>query len=157
VAEAVSIGAEIRSTRDEAGGRVLSLLGRLDSETTGAIWRRAMSLTAGEQAGALVVDASGLEYCDGAGVSLLVALRQRQQEAGGSFTLRGLRDEFRQLLEMAEPSEGEGAQEAPPHHDSFIEALGRATLQILADIRVWGGRPFRSSRTFGCWSCSWAS
>ena len=134
--EAVSTGAEIQSTRDEAGGRVLSLLGRLDSETTGAIWRRAMSLTAGEQTGALVVDASGLEYCDGAGVSLLVALRQRQREAGGSFTLRGLREEFRQLLELSEPSEAEGVQEAPPHRDSFIEALGRATLQILADIRV---------------------
>lgn len=136
MAEAVSIGAEIQSTRDEAGGRVLSILGRLDSETTGAIWRRAMSLTAGEQAGALVVDASGLEYCDGAGVSLLVALRQQQREAGGSFTLRGLREEFGQLLELSEPSEAEGAEEPPPRRDSFIEGLGRATLQILADIRV---------------------
>jgi phospholipid/cholesterol/gamma-HCH transport system permease protein len=68
--------AEIRSERDDAGNQVLSLVGRLDSDTTGGVWREAMRLTAGRHAEPLVVDTSGLVFCDGAGASLLLALRQ---------------------------------------------------------------------------------
>ena len=127
--------AEIRSARDEAGRTVLSIVGHLDSATIGQIWDRAMSLVRAEPRGALVVDASGLDYCDGAGVGLLIALRREQQRAGGEFTLHGLCEEFRQLLEMVEPSEGEEAAEGPLHREGFIEGLGRATLQVFSDTR----------------------
>jgi phospholipid/cholesterol/gamma-HCH transport system permease protein len=95
-----------------------------------------MGLPEGEGTRDLVVDASGVEYCDGTGASLLVALRQRQRDAGGSFTLQGLRDDFRQLLEMIEPSEAPAAAEAPERRDSFVENVGRATLQSIADVRA---------------------
>jgi phospholipid/cholesterol/gamma-HCH transport system permease protein len=93
-----------------------------------------MRLTAGGHAGPLVVDATDLEFCDGAGVSLLLALRQQQQIGGGSFTLRRLRDETRQLLDLIAPSEAE-AEEPPAARESFVTGLGRDTLQLLADLR----------------------
>jgi len=114
---------------------VLWLRGRLDSDTTGGIWREAMRLTAGGHAEPLVVDASDLEFCDGAGASLLLALRQQQQIGGGSFALRGLRDEIRQLLDLIAPSEAE-AEEPPAAPESFVTGLGRATLQLFADMRM---------------------
>jgi phospholipid/cholesterol/gamma-HCH transport system permease protein len=94
-----------------------------------------MRLTAGRHSEPLVVDASDLAFCDGAGASLLLALRQQQESAGGSFSLRGLREETRQLLELIQPSEAE-AEEPSPARESFVTALGRDTLQLLADMRA---------------------
>jgi phospholipid/cholesterol/gamma-HCH transport system permease protein len=110
--------------------------GRLDAETTGPIWREAMRLTKGGGAGELVVDAAEVDYCDGTGASLFAALQEQQRSAGGSFTLRGLRDDFRQLVELIGPSEEAQAAEHPERHDSFVEGLGRAALQVAADVRV---------------------
>jgi phospholipid/cholesterol/gamma-HCH transport system permease protein len=94
-----------------------------------------MRLTAGSHGEPLVVDATDLEFCDGAGASLLLALRRQQESAGGSFTLRGLREETHQLLALIEPSEAE-AEEPSQARESFVSGLGRDTLQLLADMRL---------------------
>jgi phospholipid/cholesterol/gamma-HCH transport system permease protein len=135
MSESQQSGARIESTRDESGNTVLSVLGRLDSTSTAPVWRRALELGRSAASSELVVDASALEYCDGAGASLLVALERQQHEAGGAFELRGLRDEFRQLVEMIEPSASE-VEEAPEHGAGFFEGIGRATFRLLADLRT---------------------
>jgi phospholipid/cholesterol/gamma-HCH transport system permease protein len=129
------LAAEIEGRQDPRGGLVLTLAGRLDSASTGAIWREAMRLTGGGTAGDLFLDANEVEYCDGAGASLILALRRNQEAAGRGFALRGLRPEFRQLLDMIEPQARR--VEPPPHREGFLEALGRATLQLLADQRAF--------------------
>jgi phospholipid/cholesterol/gamma-HCH transport system permease protein len=124
----------VRLDPDSAGGGVLAISGRLDSETTGRAWRQAMSLTDPLRGAALTVDASGLRYCDGAGVSLLLELRQRQGAAGGRFELRGLREQFQQLLALMEPSAAELEEDhAAPF--GFVASLGVATLQVFSDLR----------------------
>lgn len=128
--------AEIRSARDDSGGVVLSILGRLDSETTGQIWREAMRLSAGSRSSELVVDASGVEYCDGAGAGLFVALERQQRAGGGSFCLDGLRQEFLQLVDLIRPSESASASEGRERSESFIVGLGRLAVQVLLDFRA---------------------
>ncbi len=127
--------ARLEGLRDPRGGLVLRLTGRLDTDSTGAIWREAMRLSRAGGAGDLLVDATGVEYCDGAGASLILALRRNQEAAGRGFTLRGLRPEYRQLLDMIAPARG--GEELPPHREGFFETLGRATLQLLADQRAF--------------------
>jgi phospholipid/cholesterol/gamma-HCH transport system permease protein len=95
-----------------------------------------MSLVQAEKSRDLVVDASGVDYCDGSGVSLFVALRRHQEESGGTFELRGLRQEFGQLLALVEPSEDAEPGEAPIHSEGFVEGVGRSTLQLLSDMRA---------------------
>ena len=56
------------------GRRILALTGRLDATTLPELWdktRRAADEVATKP---LVVDAAGVEYCDGAGVALFVEL-----------------------------------------------------------------------------------
>jgi phospholipid/cholesterol/gamma-HCH transport system permease protein len=127
---------EIYVVQDEAGRHVLSIAGRLDSETTGQVWQRATSLAQAAQGQDLVVDASNLDYCDGAGASLLVALRLQQRAAGGSFSFEGLRQEFRELLTLIEPSGQAEPHPASTRREPFIEGVGRGTLQVLADVRA---------------------
>jgi phospholipid/cholesterol/gamma-HCH transport system permease protein len=119
---------------DASGRAVLLLAGQLDSHTAGGVWRSVMDLTLPSRAGELVLDASRLEYCDGSGAGLIVALRRAQAEGGGSLTLRGLRPEFGQLVELIEPSPRAHAEELPPR-ESFVEGVGRATLKLLDDLR----------------------
>jgi phospholipid/cholesterol/gamma-HCH transport system permease protein len=135
--------------REAAGVQLLKLAGRLDSSSTGGIWRKAMDVTRGKGQGKLVVDASAVDYCDGAGASLLLALQHQQESAGAGFELRGLRSEFARLIEMIAPSKTDAAT-APDVPASFLVTLGKSTLDVLAELRgltafvgemvVWLGR-----------------
>jgi len=128
--------ADVSGARDDSGRFVLNLSGRLDAETTGAAWREAMRLTGGVRSGDLLVDAAGLEYCDGAGASLLLALRDQQQRGGGRFALEGLRDESRQLLELFEAGEAAPPEDAGAHPEGWVAQLGRSTLQLVSELRT---------------------
>ncbi len=113
---------------------VLSLQGRLDAHSLAAVWGQAVSGAADAAAAQLLVDASGVEYCDGAGASLSLSLRLQQQARGGSFELRGLRDDFAELLRMIEPSAPEAEEHGEPEEGFFV-SLGRNSLEVAADVR----------------------
>ena len=52
------------------GALILSINGSLDTTSTGQAWRRALQLITEHQPKGLIVDASHLTYCDGAGAAL---------------------------------------------------------------------------------------
>jgi phospholipid/cholesterol/gamma-HCH transport system permease protein len=107
------------------------LSGRLDSETTGTVWRKAFMTLAQSRARLKTLDATGIDYCDGAGIGLLVELRRR---GGPDVEIRGLRDQFRPLLDLFPPTPAEPL--APrPEKPSLAEETGRATMAILHDVR----------------------
>jgi phospholipid/cholesterol/gamma-HCH transport system permease protein len=111
----------------------VKIIGRLDSMSTGNIWRETnleLDRTSPKQ---VIVDASEIEYCDGSGIGYLFGLRQRQKKGGGDLEIRGLQAEFQQLLDLFDPSEFEGSPEIPPGHISFFEKIGRSTCQICEE------------------------
>ncbi|WP_147822000.1 ABC transporter permease [Salidesulfovibrio onnuriiensis] len=94
-------GAHMKTSR-EGGSLVLSLGGRLDAVSTAALWDDALDAVRTGSARDVVADCSGLEYLDGAGVALLIKLRQEVEDAlGGSLKVENLREELRQVLGMA--------------------------------------------------------
>jgi len=102
----------------------LQLAGRLDSGSVGAIWNEAVEAADDE----VVVDASEVEYCDGAGSALLCELQRR----GGR--IEGLRPEIAKVFELF-TGEG-GVQKAKKRSsDSPLEAVGRAGWEFLQDVR----------------------
>ena len=116
--------------REDPDGLVLLLSGRLDSASTGAVWRRAFAALGKTQTRRLTIDAAALDYCDGAGIGLLVELRSRRQDA----EIRGLAPKFRSLLDLFPP--GDAAPPPPkPKAPSLPEELGRSTLSMIADLR----------------------
>lgn len=126
----------VRTSRDERGRLLLEFDGRLDSNSTGGAWRQAMKTLDDQRPRELVVEASGLEYCDGSGAALLVALRERQQESGGSFELRGLRPEFATLVAMLQPSEEAAGEAESAPRESFVVRVGRGSLDFVSDLRT---------------------
>lgn len=66
----------------ESGTLKLIMTGRWDSDTTGNWWHRGQQMLAQSKPRRLVIDASGVSYCDGAGIAFLVALQQLPARIG---------------------------------------------------------------------------
>ena len=127
---AVDFGSE--GPRD--GTLKLIIGGRLDAETTGRIWRRAVATVQGANAANVVVQASGIEYCDGIGIALLVQLRELQTRKAGNFEIAGLHAQFADLLNDSAsnfPIETKGI--AP--REGIAEEIGHNTVEIWRDIQ----------------------
>jgi phospholipid/cholesterol/gamma-HCH transport system permease protein len=126
-------GAELRAAAGERGERVLTFAGRLDAESTARLWNIAVGEARAARGGALVVDAAGVDYCDGSGAALLAALREEAEQGGGRFELRGLRDDLRQLVALVAPSPRQAAP--PARRESFVTRLGRSAVEVWAGAR----------------------
>ena len=130
---------DLRSEGPRDGFLKLIFAGRLDSSTTGTVWRRATTAVTRGKAQTVVVDAAGVDYCDGAGIALLVHLRLLQSRAGGSLQIDGLRPEFASLLDdgvpdfatRASPADGNRSRPA-----GFAVEVGQATVEVWRDIQI---------------------
>jgi phospholipid/cholesterol/gamma-HCH transport system permease protein len=117
----------------------LIFTGRLDSNTTGTVWRRATAAVSRGKAQSVIVDASGVDYCDGAGIALLVQLRMLQSKSGGSLRIDGLRPEFAGLLDDASPevfSPPARADREVSRPRAFAVEIGEATVEVWRDIQI---------------------
>ncbi|HEX9454473.1 MAG TPA: MlaE family lipid ABC transporter permease subunit [Candidatus Binatia bacterium] len=114
----------------------IAIEGRLDSDSTGKIWREATKVVRDAKAPNVKLDAASIDYCDGSGIALLIYLRQQQQNAGGTLDVEGLRPEFQELLD--DWSQG-GNETAPAKADAstrIVEEVGHATVEVWQDIRM---------------------
>jgi phospholipid/cholesterol/gamma-HCH transport system permease protein len=128
-------GVNFRSEGPRDGTLKVTIEGRLDADTTGTIWRHAVSTIKAANAQNVVVDASGIEYCDGAGIALLVQLRELQKRKGENFEITGLRPQFAELLDDSAanfPTETKGT----PPREGIAEEIGHNTLEVWRDIQV---------------------
>jgi phospholipid/cholesterol/gamma-HCH transport system permease protein len=114
------------------GDVVLRLSGRLDAAGTAGVWKRAMA-AASKKPDRLVVEASGIEYCDGAGFGLLMALDRAQRQNGKAFELKGLAPEFDRLYESFDVEKLENLERTGDERASLTATLGRAASVIWAD------------------------
>ncbi|MHC4148419.1 MAG: ABC transporter permease [Planctomycetota bacterium] len=120
----------------EEGKLQLVMRGRLDAEVTGRLWPQAVRKLDEVRPELLVVDASGIEYCDGAGIGLLLELRRRQHESGRQIQIEGLRPEFAQLMTMFDPGQ---LGKPVPHPHSFVQIardIGKATVRFGHDLKL---------------------
>ena len=115
------------------GALGVKIIGRLDSMSTGNIWRETNLELDRTSPKRVIVDASEIEYCDGSGIGYLFGLRQRQKKVGGDLEIRGLQSEFQQLLDLFDPSEFEESPEIQPGPISFFEKIGRSICQICEE------------------------
>ena len=117
------------------GALVLSIIGHLDTASTGQAWRNALQLLNQHQPKRLVIDASRLTYCDGAGAALLLELRRRQQSRREIYEIRSLAPAFQALLDLYGRWETQRPEPLASTESPF-EQIGRATVAIGKDVTV---------------------
>jgi phospholipid/cholesterol/gamma-HCH transport system permease protein len=120
----------------EDGTVTLTVRGRLDSTTTGGIWREAAAVLDKTASARIVIDASGVDYCDGSGVGFLLHLRCRQHGEGKALEINGLRPEFRQLLDSFDPAEFEESPAQKPTRTNLPAEVGQAVYKAWEDVRT---------------------
>jgi phospholipid/cholesterol/gamma-HCH transport system permease protein len=122
---------------DKAGDAVLHLSGRLDSRSTGGLWKELEARLRPMSVRKLEVDASGVDYCDGAGLALLHYLGMgRMSATGGQVTVRGLRPEFANLFQKFSAEDYEKNRPQPPQRIAMVEETGAAAARIADDVRA---------------------
>jgi len=126
----------LRSDGPRDGVFRLVIEGRLDSNGTGRIWREATNSVAAAQTARVVLDAAGVDYCDGSGIALLAHLRALQARSGGELTIAGLRPEFQKLLEAWQPGDLARLGGAPRARSNLAEEIGEAALEVWHDIQA---------------------
>jgi phospholipid/cholesterol/gamma-HCH transport system permease protein len=117
--------------RDEGDLLIFVLGGHLDSASTGPLWRKAFDALDQKKPRRIAIDATGVSYCDGAGIGLIVELRRRQ---GRDTEVRGLAPQFISLLDLFPYEEGPPPSQKPAPA-SLPADVGRRTWNILKDLQ----------------------
>jgi len=116
------------------GPATIVLSGRLDAYSVGPLWDQAHEALRAHPNEAIVIDCRAVEYCDGAGVALLLDLQRRPRPSGAAVTIRGLADRFQQLLDQFDPKALAEAPAPPRPRRSRLERIGRAGVQFVDDL-----------------------
>lgn len=125
---------EIDDSADDR--RRLRLAGRLDAYSIAEVWPQARAALIGAENRSIVIDAAAVDYCDGGGVAMLVDLLRQPRSSGAAVSVRGLKPEFKTLLDQFDPHAFFAPAAPPPPPTKTVEEIGRATAQLLRDMRT---------------------
>jgi phospholipid/cholesterol/gamma-HCH transport system permease protein len=128
--------AKIESELTPEGILTFTIEGRLDSETTGGLWRKTAEALDRSSPTRLIVDTTDVGYCDGSGIALLLELHRRQNRSGGAFEIRNLKPEFSRLLSFFDSDEFDPSDTRKAEHDDFPEELGKAAYAFAGDLKT---------------------
>ena len=78
----------------------MSVTGEIDLYTAPRLHSELMSALAASTPVQLVVDMTGVEFCDSTGMNVLLAAQRRAREAGGDLQLASPRPAIRKVLQV---------------------------------------------------------
>jgi len=113
------------------GTRRIAVSGRLDAVTIPSIWNPAHQVVA-EAKNHVIVDAAGVEYCDGVGAALFVELMRHAPD--GKLEVTNLRPAFQTLLNQFDPKVLAHDLDPPPPRGPVLEEIGRASYRVWRDV-----------------------
>jgi phospholipid/cholesterol/gamma-HCH transport system permease protein len=122
------------SVSDVDGKRELRFAGRLDAYSIAGVWPDARGALDAAPGVPVLVESSRVEYCDGAGIAMLVDLLRQPRGPEAQVSVVGLKPEFRTLLDQFDPA----ALRAPPKEHAerldTVAEIGRAALIVGRDL-----------------------
>jgi len=116
------------------GRRILALTGRLDAVTLPTVWDAVRRAVADVPARPVVVDATAVDYCDGAGAALFVDLLRHPRE--GKLEVVNLKPAYETLLKQFDPKVLEHDMDPEAPRGPAIEEIGREASKIWRDVKV---------------------
>ena len=118
------------------GASTLSLSGRLDAASTTSLWKQLDARFRQTPVSALEVDASGVDYCDGAGLALLHFLNMGgMSPPGAKVTIKGLKSEFLALFQKFTTADYQNNRPQPPAPSPVAQEVGKAACAVANDFR----------------------
>jgi anti-sigma B factor antagonist len=88
------------STRSQGGRTIMSLGGEIDLYTAPRLHGELGTVLSGDGPVQVVVDMSGVDFCDSTGMNVLLAAHRRAREQGGDLELAAPRPAVRKILQV---------------------------------------------------------
>lgn len=107
---------ELTLTATPGPAAIATVTGEIDLHTAPSLRTRALELiNQGHQH--LILDLSGVGFCDSAGLGALIGIWHGAQDAGGSLTLAAIPDRLMRMLTLT------GVDSLLPHYPTTADAL----------------------------------
>src|SRR5258708_23486340 len=88
------------SIRSQGGRTIMSVGGEIDLYTAPRLHGELVTALAGGGPEQIVVDMSGVEFCDSTGMNVLLAAHRRAREQGGDLELAAPRPAIKKILQV---------------------------------------------------------
>jgi phospholipid/cholesterol/gamma-HCH transport system permease protein len=116
------------------GTMTVHLPEKLDISSTGSYWRKLNKKEIPFSGTSLILDASEVHFCDGAGIALLFALEEIGRQHHMQTRIQNLSPDFQSLLERFDPKKLAETLKEPLEKSSAIEEIGKTAVHLLDDI-----------------------
>ena len=113
----------------------LVIKGKLDAKATSRLWPQIFRKIDEINPQTLSVDAIGIDYCDGAGIALLLELKHTQEQNNRQVLIIGLKSEFEQLMTLFDFGKLIKPDQERASFVRFTEKVGTATINLLQDLK----------------------
>ena len=128
-----SAAATLEAGPPEGDAAVLRVSGRLDAYSVAPLWTAALAALTARPSVPVIIDAAAVDYCDGAGVALLVDLLRRPRSPGAAVTLRNLHSPFDRLFRQFDPKGFSRAPPPPREPAPLPERVGEVGAVVLQE------------------------
>jgi len=120
----------------QSGGTLdVTLSGHLDLSAASRVWNKINVALKSFSPKAIVIDAQGLSYCDGGGISVLLNLQRVASRLDIPYELEGLASDYEKLLKLYPLDKLEDQSGAKTRGSrAFVEETGKATVDTLRDM-----------------------
>jgi len=112
----------------------IELSGHLGTDSISQIWKETHALIRQHSPKKLILDMSGVTYCDMAGIAFIINLQQTQALNNYSLEIKGLRNEFNQLLLIFQDTDLTPFPKSTKQKLTFIERIGFRVAQVINDL-----------------------
>ncbi len=108
--------------------------GSLNTSSVPKIWAKTFRNLESKKPHKLTIDASKVEYCDGAGLSVFFELKLRSRTDKFSLNIEGLKPEFCEMLKMFDARQFDESKPGKRKKTRVAEEVGKATVSLIGDI-----------------------
>jgi len=113
-------------------GSVLHFSGPLDVRGVPAVWDAALEALRRAADAPVVVDASGVQHLDGAGIALLLDLLRQPRAAGAEVRIEGLPARYRAMLDQFDPANFRERERRAAPSRGVREQLGQGSMAAVS-------------------------
>jgi phospholipid/cholesterol/gamma-HCH transport system permease protein len=114
----------------------VAVRGRLTAPAVPSVWGIALDPIRRTRPRRVIVDATGVTYCDGAGLAFFAQIRRTAAMVGAQVVIEGLAPELRDLVQLASLPDPLAPQLRPAKPLNPVSQIGNAALNVFDDVRA---------------------
>ncbi len=127
----------VESVKENNNSLRLTVKGSLNAYTTADIWKKSLAELKKLNPKELILDGSGIDYCDASGIAFITDLGIKQDESGGTYKIEGLSDDINKLYKLFNPKDFEEPEQTDTKDkDNFIVTAGKSGYAAWEEVKT---------------------